>query len=175
MTRALPPDLKTEPLAAHHDRVPFTCGIDSLDHYLQMYAGQDVRRRANSVFVLVDQAEPAGVLGYYTLCATSLSQGDVPIAARKHVPRYPLVSATLVGRLAVAAGRQGQGLGTLLVADAMRRAYASASVVGSSMLVVDAISERAAAFYEANSFARLSSSSLRLGLPMAEIGKLLTR
>ncbi len=175
MTRALPPDLKTEPLAAHHDRVRFTCGIDSLDQYLQMYAGQDVRRRANSVFVLVDQHEPAGVLGYYTLCATSLSQGDVPIAARKHLPRYPLVSATLVGRLAVAAGRQGQGLGTLLVADAMRRAYASAYVVGSSMLVVDAISEQVVAFYEANSFARLSSSSLRLGLPMAEIGKLITR
>jgi len=66
MTRALPSDLKTAPLAAHHDRAAFTCGIESLDNYLRIYAGQDVRRRANSVFVLVDQLEPAGVLGYYT-------------------------------------------------------------------------------------------------------------
>lgn len=174
MARALPPDLKTEPLAAHHDRAAFTCGIESLDNYLRMYAGQDVRRRANSVFVLVDLGEPARVLGYYTLCATSLAQGDVPIAARKHLPRYPLVSATLVGRLAVSATRQGEGLGTLLVADAMRRAYASASFVGSSMLVVDAISGQAAAFYEANGFVRLPDF-LRLVLPMEVIGKLIVR
>ena len=98
----------------------------------------------------------------------------MPVAARKHVPRYPLVSATLVGRLAVSAGHHGQGLGALLVADAMRRAYASASFVGSSMLVVDAISERAAAFYEANGFVRLPES-LRLVLAMEAIGKLLAR
>jgi len=127
--------------------------------------------RANGVFVLVDPHEPNKVLGYYTLCATALPQGDVPVAARKHVPRYPLVSATLVGRLAVTASRQGHGLGALLVADAVQRAYASASSVGSSMLVVDAIGEQAAAFYEANGFVRLPDS-LRLVLPMHAIEKL---
>jgi len=165
------PDLKTEALAAHHDRALFTCGVESLDNYLRMYAGQDVRRMANSVFVLVDSHEPAAILGYYTLCATSISQGDVPLAARKHVPRYPLVSATLLGRLAVAQAYQGRGFGKLLVVDAMRRAYLSARAVGSSMLVVDAIGEQAAAFYEANGFVRLSAS-LRLALPIVTIGKL---
>ena len=171
MTRAPPPDLKTEPLSAHHARAGFACGIESLDNYLRMYAGQDMRRKANSVFVLVDKREPAGILGYYTLCATSLVPGEVPAAAQKHLPRYPLVSATLVGRLAVSTARQGQGLGALLIADAMRRAYASASFVGSSMLVVDAISEQAAGFYQANGFARLPDS-LRLVLPMSSIAKL---
>lgn len=165
------PDLKTEALAAHHDRALFTCGVESLDNYLRMYAGQDVRRMANSVFVLVDPHEPAAVLGYYTLCATAISQGDVPAAARKHVPRYPLVSATLLGRLAVARVHQGRGFGKLLVVDAMRRPYASARAVGSSMLVVDAIDEQVVAFYEANGFVRLSAS-LRLALPIATIGKL---
>ena len=165
------PDLKTEALAAHHDRALFTCGVESLDNYLRMYAGQDVRRMANSVFVLVDSREPAAILGYYTLCATSISHGDVPLAARKHVPRYPLVSATLLGRLAVAEAYQGRGFGKLLVVDAMRRAYLSARAVGSSMLVVDAIDEQAAAFYEANGFVRLSAS-LRLALPIVTIGKL---
>jgi hypothetical protein len=36
----------------------------------------------------------------------AISQGDVPEAARKHVPRHPLVSATLIGRLAVSKDRQ---------------------------------------------------------------------
>ncbi|MGB6536427.1 MAG: GNAT family N-acetyltransferase [Xanthobacteraceae bacterium] len=172
MAAAPPPDLRTEALAAHHDRAAFNCGTESLDDYLRMYAGQEMKRRANSVFVLIDPREPTGVLGYYTLCATSLAHGDVPIAARKRLPRYPLVSATLIGRLAVSAARQGQGLGSLLVADAMRRSYASAGFVGSSMLVVDAISEQAAAFYAANGFMRLPES-LRLVLPMEAIGKLI--
>ena len=111
-----------------------------------------MRRKANGVFILVEPDKPDVVLGYNTLCATAVAQGDVPAVARKHIPRYPLVNATLVGRLAVSEARQGERLGAMLLADAVRRAYASAATVGSSMLVVDAISERAAAFYEGNGF-----------------------
>jgi hypothetical protein len=73
--------------------------------------------RANGVFVLVEPEKPDIVLGYYTLCATRLAQGDVPAAARKYVSRYPLVSATLVGRLAISEARQGEHLGAILLAD----------------------------------------------------------
>jgi GNAT superfamily N-acetyltransferase len=145
--------------------------VDSLDRYLRTQAGQDVRRKANAVFILVESNKPNFVLGYYSLCATALPQGDVPVAARKHIPRYPLVSSTLVGRLAVSETRQGEGLGAVLLADAVRRAYASAAMVGSSMLIVDAINERAAAFYESNGFVRLPDS-LRLVLPMRTIQQL---
>lgn len=165
------PDLRIEALASHHNRAGFACGVDSLDRYLRTQASQDVRRKANGVFILVEPAKPDVVLGYYTLCATSLAQGDVPAAARKHIPRYPLVSATLVGRLAVSEARQGERLGAMLLADAVRRAYASAATVGSSMLVVDAINDRAAAFYEGNGFVRLPES-LRLVLPMHAIQQL---
>lgn len=166
------PDLKIEPLAAQHNRDGFSCGVDSLDRYLRTQASQDVRRKANGVFILVEPKKPETALGYYTLCATGLAQGDVPAAARKHVPRYPLVSATLVGRLAVSGARQGEGLGALLLADAVRRAYASASIIGSSMLVVEAITERAAAFYEGNGFVRLPES-MRLVLPIQVIETML--
>jgi GNAT superfamily N-acetyltransferase len=166
------PDLKIEALASHHDRDHFSCGVDSLDRYLRTQASQDVRRKANGVFILVEPAKPDIVLGYYTLCATGVAQGDVPAAARKYVPRYPLVSATLVGRLAVSEARQGERLGAILLADAVQRAYASAATVGSSMLVVDAINERAAAFYEGNGFVRLPES-MRLVLAMHVIEKML--
>lgn len=166
------PELRIEPLALHHDRNGFSCRVDSLGRYLRMHSSQDVRRKANGVFILVEPEKPETVLGYYTLCATGLPQGEIPAAARKHVPRYPLVSATLVGRLAVSAARQGERLGALLLADAVHRAYASASTVGSSMLVVDAISDRAAAFYESNGFVRLPDS-MRLVLPMHVIERIL--
>ncbi len=164
-------DLTIEALASHHDRDGFSCGVDSLDRYLRTQASQDVRRKANGVFILVEPDKPDVVLGYYTLGATGLSQGDVPAVARKYVPRYPLVSATLVGRLAVSEARQGERLGAVLLADAVRRACASAATVGSSMLVVDAINDRAAAFYEGNGFVRLPDS-LRLVLPMHAIQRL---
>jgi GNAT superfamily N-acetyltransferase len=165
-----PPELTIETLAPRHDRTGFSCGSESLDRYFHTQAAQDVRRRANAVFVLVDASRPGEVLGYYTLCATALAPGEVPADARKHVPRYPLVSATLIGRLAVSAGRQGEGLGALLLADALKRAHASADTVASCMVVVDALNDRAATFYERHGFARLPDSR-RLVLPMRVIGQ----
>jgi predicted GNAT family N-acyltransferase len=162
-------DLRIVLLGEEHDRDSFTCGVESLDRYLKTQAGQDVRRKANAVFVLSEPGAPARVLGYYTLCAMAISQGDVPEAARKHVPRYPLVSATLIGRLAVAKDRQGERLGAVLLADALQRAFESASMVGSSMVIVDALDEPAAGFYAAHGFVRLPDS-LRLVLPMRIAG-----
>ena len=149
-----------------HDRGSFSCGVESLDRYLKTQAGWAIiRRKANAVFVLSEQGEPTRILGYYTLCAMAISQGEVPEAARKHIPRYPLVSATLIGRLAISKDRQGQRLGAVLVADALQRAFDSASTVGSSMVVVDALDESAAGFYAAYGFVRLPDS-LRLVPPM---------
>jgi predicted GNAT family N-acyltransferase len=162
-------DLQIRLLDERHDRGSFTCGVESLDRYLKTQAGQDVRRKANAVFVLSERGAPARILGYYTLCAMAVSQGDVPEAARKHIPRYPLVSATLIGRLAVSRDRQGQRLGAVLLADALQRAFENAGTVGSSVVVVDAIDEGAAGFYAAHGFVRLPDS-LRLVLPMRLAG-----
>jgi GNAT superfamily N-acetyltransferase len=162
-------DLHVVLLGDRHDRGGFACGVESLDCYLKTQASQDVRRKANAVFVLIERAEPGRILGYYTLCATTLGHGDVPEASRKHIPRYPLVSATLIGRLAVAKDRQGFRLGAMLLADGLLRAFESASTVGSSMVVVDAIDEAAAGFYAAHGFVRLPESS-RLVLPMRLAG-----
>jgi predicted GNAT family N-acyltransferase len=164
---AKPPsrDLRIAPLGEGHDRSSFTCGVESLDRYLRSQAGQDVRRKANAVFILSETREPARILGCYTLSALAIARGAVPESARKDIPRYPLVSATLIGRLAVASDRQGQRLGAVLLADALRRAFESASTVGSSMVIVDALDEAAAGFYAAHGFVRLPDS-LRLVLPM---------
>jgi GNAT superfamily N-acetyltransferase len=170
--RAVSQQFEIQPLANAHDRAGFTCGVESLDRYLRTQAGQDVRRRANGVFVLIAEDEPQTILGYYTLAATALSPGDVPEAARRHVPRYPLVSATLIGRLAVTSRYQGSGLGALLLADALCRAYASAGTVGSSMVVVEALDERAARFYTAHGLLQLPDS-LRLIMPMRVIERLI--
>jgi GNAT superfamily N-acetyltransferase len=165
--------LRVEPLSGTHDRDAFTCGVPSLDAYLKTQATQDLRRKANAIFVLVDEAEPGSILGYFTLCAFGLSAAIVPEQAKKHIPRYPVVSATLLGRLAVCARRQGQGIGSMLLAKALKMALENASVVGSCMVVVDAIDESAASFYEGHGFIRLQDS-MRLILPMRAINNYVT-
>ena len=103
-----------------------------------------------------------------------MGQGAVPEEARKYIPRYPLVSATLIGRLAVEKPEQGRGVGAALLGRALRMAYENADVVGSSMIVVDAIDESAATFYEAHGFVRLANS-MRLILPTATIASLVAK
>jgi ribosomal protein S18 acetylase RimI-like enzyme len=161
---------RLEPLGKHHDREAFLCGAESLDSYLKTQASQDMRRKANAVFVLVPSDAPSKIAGYFTLCAYGLAPGSVPDAARKHIPRYPLVSATLIGRLAISKEFQGRRLGSDLLAEALRKAYENASVVGSSMVVVDAIDDRAVGFYLAHGFIKLPES-MRLILPMRTIAE----
>jgi GNAT superfamily N-acetyltransferase len=161
-----------EPLASLHNRSAFHCGVESLDNYLKTQASQDMRRKANAVFVLVREDSPTGIAGYFTLCACGLTPGTVPEEASKHLPRYPQVSATLLGRLAVATELQGRGLGAILLAEALRKACENAAMVGFSMVVVDAIDERAARFYRAHGFIPLPES-MRLVLPMRTIAVLM--
>src|SRR5665213_2517380 len=94
--------LRIELLRPEHDRGGFSCGVESLDHYLKTQASQDIRRKA------------------------------------------------------IAGDRLGQGLGGILLALVLLKAYQSADSVGSTMVVVDAIDEPAAAFYVAHGFTRLA-------------------
>lgn len=160
-----------ESLGKYHARAEFTCGVESLDSYLKTQASQDMRRKANAVFVLVPLDSPDMIAGYFTLCAYGLAPGTIPDAARKHIPRYPVVSTTLIGRLAISTAFQGQGLGSLLLVEALQKAYENASIVGSSMVVVDALDERAVRFYQAHGFIKLPES-MRLILPMRTIAEL---
>lgn len=162
---------RLEPLGKHHDRAEFTCAVESLDAYLRTQASQDMRRKANAVFVLVRVDTPNKIVGYFTLCAYGLAPGSIPEAAQKYVPRYPVVSATLIGRLAISKDAQGKGLGSLLLAKALHKAYENASVVGSSMVVVDALDDRAVRFYQAHGFIKLPES-MRLILPMRTLTEL---
>jgi predicted GNAT family N-acyltransferase len=83
-----------------------------------------------------------------------------------------MVSATLLGRLAVSSEFQGQGLGAILLAKALAKAYENAAQVGSSMIVADAIDERAAKFYAAHGFQQLPES-MRMILPMRILAALI--
>lgn len=160
--------LRVEVLGPQHDRSAFESGVEPLDRYFRAQAGQDARRRLAASFVLV--LSDGSVAGYYTLSSTSLALGDLPNAIASKLPRYPLVRATLLGRLAVDRRRQASGYGRFLLADALHRALRSE--IASHAVIVDAKDESAKRFYERESFLALPDQPLKLFRPMADIAKL---
>src|SRR5258708_35807554 len=90
-----------EPLRDDHNRAVFSCGNASLDRYLKEQAGQDLRRGCATPFVLVSERGGTTILGYYTLSSYGIDVGELPPDVAKKLPRYPLIPATLLGRLSV--------------------------------------------------------------------------
>ncbi len=160
--------MQIAPLEDHHDRSAFECGVEPLDRYFRTQAGQDVRKRVASCLVLTDANGPP--LGFYTLAATSIALNDLPSALAKRLPRYPLMPATLLGRLAVDRRHHGRRLGEHLLLDAFARVLRSE--IATYALLVEAKDEAAAGFYAAYHFMPLSEERRRWFLPMAEIAKL---
>lgn len=107
------------------------------------------------------------VAGYYTLSSTSVLLRDLPNETVRKLPKYPLVPATLLGRLAVDRRQQGKGFGRFLLADALRRA--AMSEIASFAVIVDAKDENARRFYAGESFLPFPDQPMKLFRPMAEI------
>jgi GNAT superfamily N-acetyltransferase len=163
------PALRIESLSDQHDRASFASGVEPLDRYLRRQARQDARRRVASCFVLVSDGDRVPI-GYYTLAATSIALAELPEALAKRLPRYPVVPATLMGRLGVDEGHQGRGHGELMLLDAFSRVLRSD--IASYAFVVDAKDEKTAQFYQRYRFRFLVEGGRRLFIPMAEIAKL---
>lgn len=161
-------DLVIAPLGKQHDRKAFDCGEQSLNQYLHRYAGQDIRRRVNRVFVASFLDRPQQVVGYYSLSAGSLDATDLPEALERRLPKYP-VPAALLGRLAVTQSCQGKGLGSILLVDALQRVAQASQVMAVYTMVVDALNAEAVRFYAQFGFTPLPSQPLKLFLPMDSV------
>jgi len=143
-------------------RTDFDCGSEALNRYFREQVTQDIRRHIAACFVLI--ADEQYVAGYYTLASASLLLKDLPPDIVKKLPRYPTIPAVRMGRLAVDRKFQGQGLGGIMLADALKRAIRSE--IASYALIVDAKDEAAAAFYRHHGFIALPDKALTLFLPL---------
>ena len=162
---------RVEALSKQHDRSGFTCGSEPLDTYLGIQAGQDARKRVAATFVLCE-GESNRVIGFYTLSAVSVDIGAWPENVAKKLPRYPVVPATLLGRLAIDRKFQGKRAGEHLLMDALHRSLQASRQVASVAVVVDAKDSQAAEFYKRYDFTPLVDPPIRLFLPMSVIEKM---
>jgi len=153
---------KIEALDKQHDRAAFRCGQPDLDAWFHQRAGQDERRNIARIFVALDPE--LGVVGFYSLGAFTLALHDLPDDVAKKLPRYDAIPAALIGRLARDERVKGQGMGDLLLADAIKRILGAGRTLAVFAIVVDAKDEAAARFYEAFGFRPFPSQPNRLFL-----------
>ncbi len=130
--------IRIESLGPGHNRKNFTCGVVALERYFRDIVTRDIKRRVSNCFVAIGQG--GEIAGYYTFAATSLPLGDLPPEQAKKLPRYLLVPAGLIGRLAVATAFQGRRIGGALIIDAVFRAARSHPTIFA--IIVDAKDDR---------------------------------
>lgn len=161
----------TSPLNPEHKKAHFKCGVNLLDNYIRKQANQDVKRRLAVCFVLADKAN--NVQGYYTLSSAGIPSNSLPEEIRKKLPKsYNELPVTLLGRLAIDKNSAGQGLGELLLMDALKRSHEVAkSSIGSMAIISDPIDNQAIRFYRKYDFILLPDSG-KMFLPMKTIAKL---
>jgi ribosomal protein S18 acetylase RimI-like enzyme len=171
--------MKVQALTGDHDRSGFDCGVEALNLWLRQTALQHQSKGISRTFVAVpsDAGEVKGyraagygdiretsILGFFALASAFVLANDLAPALAKRYPRQ--IPVTRLGRLAIRSDLHGQGLGRILLADAVTRSRNAALSVGSAGIFVDAKNDAAARFYAAYGFTACREQPLKLYLPM---------
>lgn len=164
-------DLCLERLGADHDVSTFRSGQEALDGWLRSHALSSQRMDSARTFVLIQEE---AVVGYFSLTMGSVLRSDAPRQLVRGLPGYP-VGVAVLARLAVDAGRQGEGLGGLLLAEALRKAVAAGEAAAARLVVVDAIDDAAARFYAHHGFLAVPEHPMRLYRRIKDIRASLTQ
>jgi GNAT superfamily N-acetyltransferase len=170
LAKAPPGTWAIEKLTRRHDRTAFDCGQKTLNDWLMLRASQYEKKDLARTYVAVRAGE-AVVVGYYAIATHRVRQEDLPEDQARGLPRID-VPVVLLGRLAVDRSVQGQGLGSLLLVDALRRAEHLADSIGIRAVEVDALDEAARAFYLRYGFTPLADDPRHLFLPMQAIRRM---
>lgn len=144
----------TQSLGDQHDVGAFDCQVESLNSWLHREARRADKAGTARTYVWTREGDNS-VVAYFSVAPTLAGGYTFP------VPGY------LLARLALDTGLRGQGLGTDLLVDAVSRMVGAAEAYGGRLIVVDAIDERAAAFYAKHDFVPVKGNPNRLVLKIA--------
>lgn len=144
------------PLTVVHQVADFNCGESILDHWL--------KHRASRTYALRTDQQ---VAAHYCLATGSVASELAPGCVRHNMPDP--IPVMILGRLVVAVAWQRHGLGKALLRDAILRTIQVSEVVGVRALLVHALFERAAGFYDAQGFRLLPVSPRTVFLRLSEV------
>ena len=138
----------SEALNDSHRLTTFDCGKPELNLWLSESARHASIMGTCKTTVWHDGDDV--VLAYYGLAAHVIERASLSSSLRTGSPAQ--IPSILLARLARDKTLQGQGLGSVLLADCFRKIHTVSESMGVRFVVVDAIDESAAAFYRANGF-----------------------
>ncbi|MCE2982725.1 MAG: GNAT family N-acetyltransferase [Parachlamydia sp.] len=143
----------------------FSCGNIELDQFLKRFAKGNHKKGMGKTFVL---EENEFIVGFYTVSMGSLEFSSFPDDKQSGLPKYPVPIAK-IGRLAVDEQFKGNGIGRLLLVDALHRIYHAAQIIAAFAIIVDAKNKSAKDFYRHFGFKECKNSELSLFLPIDSI------
>ncbi|MHB8671944.1 MAG: GNAT family N-acetyltransferase [Acidimicrobiales bacterium] len=141
--------------SGRQDYQMFASGVGELDDWLRRTAEVAAAAGTAATWVL---CRGIRIVGYYALAMGSVEHRSAPSRLRRGQPDP--IPVLLLARLALDRSEQGHGLGADLLQDALIRAVAGARQYGSRAVIVDAINDRAAAFYARHGFLPLGGRRL---------------
>jgi GNAT superfamily N-acetyltransferase len=137
------------PLSESHDQVDFDCGNVDLNTFLIQRAMTNQHNGYSRTYVVAEKGQR--VVGYYSVCSSVIGRNLVPRQIGGHGAPSD-IPVVLLGRLAVDRRFQGQNLGADLLRHAMQMAVLSSETIGVRALLVHAIDDAAARFYQKYNF-----------------------
>ena len=123
-----------------HDTKDFHCGSDSQDNFLRRTAKRQQRDGYTRLYVATDAtqtSEPKACLGFYAINAHAIDTADVPPDAAPRAPRSNLIPGVFLSHLAVDRKLQGQGLGRILLVDALHQCQRAGQILGVRLMLLD--------------------------------------
>ncbi len=156
-----------ELLDKRHNRNNFNCGNEALNQFLKQTARQHIQKGISRTFVLTDTEQPETIISFFTLTLCEVRVEKLPA---KFAKKYPSkVPGVKLARLAVSQLYQRQGIGEIMMIEAMKRALIVAENAGGIGLFVDAKDEAAKNYYSRYGFVSLEDAFLEMFLPLSTI------
>jgi GNAT superfamily N-acetyltransferase len=163
---SFPDGFRLERLRRSHPRKTFHSGVAEVDDWLARNALQNQDKHLSATRVLLDAA--GTIAGYYTLATGQIDFSDLPPEEAKKLPRR-LLPAAILAWLGVSEAHQKQGLGRLLLAQALRDCYEAGHTFAFIAVILDCINDAAKAFYQLFDFEELPGHPYRLFLNAAKL------
>ena len=154
-----------EKLRFDHEYESFDCGKAELNRFLNQFAYPNQRANLVQTYVLCSGKT---VVAYYSLVVGHADHKDAPRRIVEGTGRFP-VPLMILARHAVDKSLQGQGIGSALLKDALRRTAQAADIAGIRAIFVHAKDEEARAFYERFDFKPSPTDPYHLFLLMKDV------
>jgi GNAT superfamily N-acetyltransferase len=120
---------------AIHDRADFSCGVAQIDNFLKLTAKKGSKADVVRIWVIIDERKH--IIGFYGINMHSIDIKDMPTTYAKKALRQGMLPAAFITMIGVDKRQQNNGIGSVLVADAVNRIARVSNEIGTCVIILD--------------------------------------